>query len=425
MTVNCISDLSPTAKNKTLEARVYRKWIVKKPRRPTPLDYCCILIDREDTTTEQRQPTLTNYIGCLIRVGDVQTFGSAASNITVVCKLDIENLNGDVVELTLWDEMAKGFNKRKFELMAGPIIFAVSSCKVSEYNNRLQLLGTSATHSYFNPEIPELEDLQTQFVERFNLHPPLEISKTQFEDPVKEKDRNRYPLSTLLQQKPDTYRGVRFTSSITVAGINTARDWYYESCSKCPRKIEDGDKTGICPDHGPRPILAHKYNFKAFVSDQSATTTFAFFTPNADVLIGYKCLELLKKYNMPSPRDFPTEILSLKGRQHIFQFHFNPYSVTGKVDFYFDDILDKPLQITETDMPTLETRRESPGIKTGPSIPEKTGNRTSIETKTNIPTTKPSSTVTGTRAIASPPEDLAANLAATSTPASVDTSKAT
>nr|GEV59004.1 DNA helicase [Tanacetum cinerariifolium] len=156
------------------------------------------------------------------------------SNITTVYKLDIQNLNGDVVELTLWDGMAKAFNKREFEIMVGPIIFAVSSCKVSEYNNRLQLLGTSATHYYFNPEIPELEDLQTQFVERFNLHPPLEISKTKFEDPTKEKDRNIYPLSTLLQQNPDSYRGVRFTASVTVAGINTNRDWYYESYSKCP-----------------------------------------------------------------------------------------------------------------------------------------------------------------------------------------------
>ncbi|GJW13768.1 nucleic acid-binding, OB-fold protein [Tanacetum coccineum] len=478
MTVNCISDLSPTAKNKTLEARIYRKWIVKKPRRPTPLDYCCIMIDREgnaiqanmgksdishfssllldgaaykisnfmctttknyqqtldtettlrytnfvnipadafpkhyfnftsynqlgtkiqrqDTVTGQRQPTLTDYIGCLIRVGNVETFGSAGSNITIVRKLDIENLNGNVVELTLWDEMAKGFNKREFELMARPVIFAVSSCKVSEYNNRLKLLETSATHYYFNPEIPELEDLQTQFVERFNLHPPLEISKTKFEDPIKEKDRNRYPLSTLLQQNPDTYRGVRFTASITVVGINTARDWYYKSCSKCPQKIEDGDETSICPDHGPQPILAHR----------NCTTS--------------KLLYQTSRQQQPLP--------SLPQMQMFSQFHFNPYSVTGKVGFYFDDILDKPLQITETDMPTLETIGESSGIEICPSIQEKTlqlAIGTITETETNIPTTDPSSAVTGTPAIVSPLEDLAANLAATSTPASVDTSKAT
>ncbi|GJZ21433.1 hypothetical protein Tco_0558472 [Tanacetum coccineum] len=40
---------------------------------------------------------------------------------------------GDAVELTLWDEMAKNSNKTKFKLMEQPVIFDVSSCKVSEY----------------------------------------------------------------------------------------------------------------------------------------------------------------------------------------------------------------------------------------------------------------------------------------------------
>nr|GEY60702.1 hypothetical protein [Tanacetum cinerariifolium] len=44
------------------------------------------------------------------------------------------------------------------------------------------------------------------FRRRQHLNPPLEISKERFEDPNKEKDRNRFPLSTLLQQNPDSYR---------------------------------------------------------------------------------------------------------------------------------------------------------------------------------------------------------------------------
>nr|GFD49296.1 hypothetical protein [Tanacetum cinerariifolium] len=38
------------------------------------------------------------------------------------------------------------------------------------------------------------------------------------------------------------------------------------------------------------------------------------------------------------------------------------YCETGRVDFYFDDILDKPLHITGTDMPALkETGLSAPG----------------------------------------------------------------
>ncbi|GJW13927.1 DNA helicase [Tanacetum coccineum] len=97
------------------------------------------------------------------------------------------------------------------------------------------------------------------------------------EDPSQEKERNKFPLSTLLQQNPDSYK--------------------------------------------------------------------------------HECSELVKKYNNPDPRDFPPEILSLIGHQHIFQFHYNPYCEMGIIDFYFDDILDKPLQIPERTMPS--TSRET------------------------------------------------------------------
>nr|GEX54136.1 DNA helicase [Tanacetum cinerariifolium] len=47
MMQNCISDLKPEARNKVLEARVYRKWITRKTSSPAPTDYSCFLIDCE------------------------------------------------------------------------------------------------------------------------------------------------------------------------------------------------------------------------------------------------------------------------------------------------------------------------------------------------------------------------------------------
>nr|GEW77002.1 zinc finger, CCHC-type [Tanacetum cinerariifolium] len=47
------------------------------------------------------------YMGWLTQVGNFWTLGSANTNQINVKKLDIENLNGDVVELTLWDEMTQ------------------------------------------------------------------------------------------------------------------------------------------------------------------------------------------------------------------------------------------------------------------------------------------------------------------------------
>nr|GEZ59418.1 ribonuclease H-like domain-containing protein [Tanacetum cinerariifolium] len=72
----------------------------------------------------------------------------------ILQKLDIENLSGDVIELTLWDEMAKNSQKAKYELMEKPVIIAVSSYKVIDYANTFQLTTSSATFYYLDPEIP-------------------------------------------------------------------------------------------------------------------------------------------------------------------------------------------------------------------------------------------------------------------------------
>ncbi|GJZ08098.1 DNA helicase [Tanacetum coccineum] len=54
MTQNCISDLKPGARNKVLEAKVYRKWISQKSSNLAPKDYSCILLDRELDPTRWR-----------------------------------------------------------------------------------------------------------------------------------------------------------------------------------------------------------------------------------------------------------------------------------------------------------------------------------------------------------------------------------
>nr|GEW55098.1 hypothetical protein [Tanacetum cinerariifolium] len=75
--------------------------------------------------------------------------------------------------------------------------------------------------------VDEELDRAKLFRRRQHLNPPLEISKERFEDPNKEKDRNRFPLSTLLQQNPGSYRSVRFTCEATITTINTSRDWCF------------------------------------------------------------------------------------------------------------------------------------------------------------------------------------------------------
>ncbi|GKD36952.1 DNA helicase [Tanacetum coccineum] len=47
MEISTISELNPNSRNKTIEVKVYRKWIAKSPPEMTPYAFCCILLDRE------------------------------------------------------------------------------------------------------------------------------------------------------------------------------------------------------------------------------------------------------------------------------------------------------------------------------------------------------------------------------------------
>nr|GEX49481.1 hypothetical protein [Tanacetum cinerariifolium] len=87
---------------------------------------------------------------------------------------------------------------------------------------------------------------------------------------------------------------------------------------KYMEKVFDGDDIPQCVNHGPQPNYTFRYNFKAVIFDGTGTDYFTFFTPNADILTGIDCPKL---------------------------FHYSPHCEKGKVDVYFDAILDKPLQI--------------------------------------------------------------------------------
>ncbi|GKC81890.1 hypothetical protein Tco_1137607, partial [Tanacetum coccineum] len=69
----------------------------------------------------------------------------------------------------------------------------------------LQLYGTLTTHYYLNLDIPHLEEFRSQYKAQQEVNPPLAISKERCHDLSQEKLRNRFPLSTLMQQNPDTY----------------------------------------------------------------------------------------------------------------------------------------------------------------------------------------------------------------------------
>ncbi|PWA83752.1 replication protein A 70 kDa DNA-binding subunit [Artemisia annua] len=274
--------------------------------------------------------------------GEKEEWGNPNKDQMLLRRIEIQNLNRNSVELTLWDDLAETFPKERIDALEKPVIIAVSSCRVTRFRNNLQLSSTLATYYYINPEIPELPQYKAEYKAAFDLNPPLQIVRHPYQDKEQEKMRNRIPFSKLLStENPLTHTDVRFTCEGTITGLDTSREWYYPSCTACPNKIQVNAGVIECKIHGALLSPTYRYNFKAYVTDPTATITMTFFSPKADDIVGVKCETLVNSLENPDAREFPEKILALIGKQHIFQFHYNTNSRQGPVTFILYEILDK------------------------------------------------------------------------------------
>ncbi|GKE20017.1 nucleic acid-binding, OB-fold protein [Tanacetum coccineum] len=137
--------------------------------------------------TDVRNSILTDYVGCMQAVNRIYTSGDVTTNRTRQGIIEIQNLSGNTIVLTLWHEMATNFNIQEYELMEKPVVIEVSSCWVRRFNDLylqlepyeitllailpltedptyagIQLSGTSATHYYLDSKIPETYHIKQQ-----------------------------------------------------------------------------------------------------------------------------------------------------------------------------------------------------------------------------------------------------------------------
>ncbi|GJV29924.1 nucleic acid-binding, OB-fold protein [Tanacetum coccineum] len=95
--------------------------------------------DSRDTSLPSQQmqsatPTPTDYIGHIQAIKRVRTSGDATTNRIQRRTIDIQNLSGNIIGHTLWNEMATDFDLPEYESMEKPVVITVSSCWVTRYN---------------------------------------------------------------------------------------------------------------------------------------------------------------------------------------------------------------------------------------------------------------------------------------------------
>nr|GEZ24547.1 hypothetical protein [Tanacetum cinerariifolium] len=97
------------------------------------------------------------------------------------------------------------------------------------------------------------------------------------------------------------------------------------------------------------------YKFKGYIIDNTATALITFFTPAANKVTDYSCVELLEKYKPADPTKIPPEILEAQGKYGVFQFHFN--TLGNLTDLSLDAVYDVEKQDHITSSGTQEINK--------------------------------------------------------------------
>ncbi|GJU92527.1 DNA helicase [Tanacetum coccineum] len=233
----------------------------------------------------------------------------------------------------------------------------------TDIKNSLQLSSTSATHYYLDPNIPETYHIKQQHGQLTDTTSFLNVNNQRYEDPDQERTRNHFPLATLLEVNPQNYQRVRFTSEATIYKINTQREWYYQKCMRCGKKVITEVLIPKCKSHGPQ-----------------ATTLYSFWPKIAD----------------KNPFHLPPSLKELKGTTHTFQFHFDSGITLRRPDFVLDTVFLNPalpmLALPPQNLPHSPPTAVDPLVTKNvePSSPAPHPMEPNVPTPTEIHTTPPS-----------------------------------
>ncbi|PWA49562.1 nucleic acid-binding, OB-fold protein [Artemisia annua] len=82
---------------------------------------------------DARDSILTDYIGIICNIGNIREFGDTTTNRISRRTIEIQNLNGNSITFTLWNEIATRFEINTCMDIEQPVIIAVSSCWAKWY----------------------------------------------------------------------------------------------------------------------------------------------------------------------------------------------------------------------------------------------------------------------------------------------------
>ncbi|PWA88207.1 helitron helicase-like domain-containing protein [Artemisia annua] len=349
---------------------------------------------------DTRDYTLTDYIGIIRDIGQIREFGDPTTNRVLRRNIDVQNLNGNVLTFTIWNEMAMDFPLQLLSELSRPVIIAVSSCWARRFGGGLQLSATPATHYYLNPNIEEAERIRQMYTDMMLPIPPLQIpvpGTHQLEQPGA---RHLSQLNELMQAGPESVVQ-RFSVEAVILNIDQQMGWYINRCRTCGNKIADEMSHRHCQQPGIRPIPNYSYCFKMILADGTGNVPVTCFSPEADSLLLSNVTELLSYIPDPDPYVIPDIIQDLQNTTHVFHLRLARGSRRGFPRFILEGAEDVPLP----PLPEATEQTEEPPLTAATESQMRTPIVTDIgaSTSTESPSQTPAATELPSSSLTPPP----------------------
>ncbi|PWA94498.1 helitron helicase-like domain-containing protein [Artemisia annua] len=340
-----LRNLKPHDLNKPLEIKVFKKWASRNVPDPNPTCLCFILLDKQggaiqanvqiwdmkefdsklDVGACYRIEAYGYYIGIVRDVGNIRESSDSMTNRISRRNIDIQNLNGNTIVFTLWNEQAIGFPVSLCSQVEQPPIIAITSCWAKRFGGGVQLSATPATTYYINPQIPETDYIRTMYEQYIGPLPPLPPPVPDVGEDEPEPPQPHMQIQALQAIKPET---------------NALRPFVIQAM------ITNIDETQGC------------YNFKATLTDMTGSIVITCFSPEANSLL-LPVTELLSYVSNPDPYILPDIIKDLENTEHIFTVHIAPGGRTGNTKYILDHAQDVP-RLALPEIPTTTDQPEPP-----------------------------------------------------------------
>ncbi|KAK9072458.1 hypothetical protein SSX86_008892 [Deinandra increscens subsp. villosa] len=218
-----------------------------------------------------------------------------------------------VIEITLWENIAYTYAN----VVAPGKVVAVSSLKITKFQDSLQLESTSATTidvdlaiEGYAENIKRLKDIPKKDTISFGF---------QTEDDIRS---NITTIANVLSKDPASVHNHRFACIAAIKEIHGYRTWYSSRCPgpQCNDTVRYEEGRLMCKHCGYLDKPTYRYCVNATLYSGKLSLPVVFFDSAMAQILGIDCETLVVREGYTDPKVVPKPMLALIGKEKIFSF---------------------------------------------------------------------------------------------------------